>query len=63
MRVMPFAFRVMASAFGSQRKSIVAERECCPFSTFGVTALPDRGLVIVCATGRAAKKELLRTVL
>jgi hypothetical protein len=40
---------------------IVAERECCPFLTFGVLALPDKGPVIVRVTGPAGTKELVRS--
>jgi hypothetical protein len=42
---------------------IIAERECCPFLTFEVTALPNMGSVIVRVIGPASAKEFLRTVL
>ena len=42
---------------------IVSERECCPFLTFKVTALPNMGPVIVRVTGPAGTKEFLRTLL
>ena len=42
---------------------IVAERECCPFLTFEVTALPNMGPIIVRVTGPAATKEFLKTLL
>jgi hypothetical protein len=42
---------------------IVSERECCPFLTFKVTALPNMGPVIVRVTGPAGAKEFLRTLL
>ena len=42
---------------------IVAERECCPFLTFEVTALPNMGPVIVRVTGPAGTKEFLRAIL
>jgi len=42
---------------------IVAERECCPFLTFDVTALPNMGPIIVRVTGPAATKEFLKTLL
>jgi len=42
---------------------IVAERECCPFLTFEVTALLNMGPVIVRVTGPAGTKEILRTLL
>lgn len=42
---------------------IVAERECCPFLTFELAALPNMGQVIVRATGPAGAKEFVRTIL
>ena len=42
---------------------IVAERECCPFLVFEVSALPDMGPVTVCVTGPAGTKEFLRSLL
>jgi hypothetical protein len=42
---------------------IVAERECCPFLTFEVAALPNMGPVIVRVIGPAGTKEFLRTIL
>ena len=52
------------------RKSIIliaelieAERECCPFLTFEVTALPDRGPVMVRVSGPAGAREFVKTVL
>ena len=42
---------------------IVAERECCPFLTFEVAALPNMGPVMVRVIGPAGTKEFLRTVL
>jgi hypothetical protein len=42
---------------------IVAERECCPFLTFEVFALPDKGPVKVRVTGPAGAKEFVRTIL
>jgi len=41
---------------------IVAERECCPFLTFELTALPNPGVAMVRITGPAGTKEFLRTV-
>jgi hypothetical protein len=41
---------------------IVAERECCPFLTFELTALPNLGTAIVRITGPAGTKEFLRSV-
>jgi hypothetical protein len=42
---------------------IVAERECCPFLTFEVIALPNRGPLLVRVTGPDGTKEFLRTLL
>jgi len=42
---------------------IVAERECCPFLTFKVLALPDKGPVIVRVIGPTGAREFLRTIL
>jgi hypothetical protein len=42
---------------------MVAERECCPFLTFEISALPNMGPVIVRVVGPAATKEFLRTIL
>ena len=42
---------------------MVAERECCPFLAFEVTALPNKEPVILRVTGPAGTKEFLRTIL
>ena len=42
---------------------MVAERECCPFLTFEMLALPKMGPVIVRVVGPAGTKEFLRTML
>jgi len=42
---------------------IVAERECCPFLTFELTALPNRGPLIVRVIGPPGDKEFVKTVL
>jgi hypothetical protein len=42
---------------------MVAERECCPFLTFEVAALPNMGPVMVRVIGPAGSKEFLRTIL
>ncbi|MGA7913808.1 MAG: hypothetical protein WCA00_01135 [Candidatus Acidiferrales bacterium] len=42
---------------------ILAERECCPFLTFALTAAPRRGPVDLRVTGPAGTKEFLRTML
>ena len=41
---------------------IVAERECRPFLTFELVALPNKGPLIVRVTGLAGTKEFLRGV-
>ena len=40
-----------------------AERECCPFLTFTLTAQPNAGPLFVRITGPVGTKEFLRTVL
>jgi len=42
---------------------IVAERECCPFLTFELTALPNKGPLIVRVLGSSGAKEFVKTVL
>jgi hypothetical protein len=42
---------------------MVAERECCPFLTFELVALPNHGPVVVRVTGPATAKEFVKTVL
>jgi hypothetical protein len=42
---------------------IVAERECCPFLIFEVSALPNTGPVNLRATGPVGTKEFLRKLL
>ena len=42
---------------------MVAERECCPFLTFELAALPNKGPVTVRVTGPAGTKEFLRTII
>lgn len=44
-------------------EAIAAERECCPFLTFELTALPNRGLVTVRVTGPAGTKDFFKTIL
>jgi hypothetical protein len=44
-------------------ETIVAERECCPFLTFELTAQPNMGPVSVRVTGPAGTKEFLKTIL
>jgi hypothetical protein len=42
---------------------ILAERECCPFLTFELTAQPNMGPMIVRMTGPAGTKDFLKTIL
>ena len=42
-------------------EAIVAERECCSFLTFELTAQPNMGPVSVRVTGPAGTKEFLKT--
>ena len=42
---------------------IVAERECCPFLVFEVSALPNLGPVTVRVSGPAGTKEFLSSLL
>jgi hypothetical protein len=44
-------------------EAIVAERECCPFLTFELTAQPNMGPVSVCVTGPPGTKDFLKTIL
>ena len=44
-------------------EAIVAERECCPFLTFELTAQPNLGPVSVRVTGPAGTKDFLKTIL
>src|SRR5215469_18939366 len=42
---------------------IVAERECCPFLTFELAALPNQGPIMVRVIGPSGAKEFVKTVL
>ena len=44
-------------------EAIVAERECCPFLTFELSAQPNMGPVSVRVTGPAGSKDFLKTIL
>ena len=44
-------------------KLIVAERECCPFLTFELAALPNKGPLMVRVIGPPGAKEFVKTVL
>ncbi len=43
-------------------EAIAAERECCPFLTFELTAQPNMGPVSVRVTGPAGTKDFLKTI-
>ena len=60
-----YAFRLPGDSkwIGLVAELIVAERECCPFLAFDLTALPNLGPVIVHMIGPAGTKEFLRTIL
>ena len=42
---------------------IVAERECCPFLTFELAALPNKGPLIVRVVGPPGAKQFVKTLL
>jgi hypothetical protein len=48
---------------GVVREAIVAERECCPFLTFQLTAQPNMEPVSVRVTGPAGTKDFLKAIL
>lgn len=45
------------------RELVVAERECCPFLTFEVTAQPNMEAVSVRVTGPPGTKDFLKVIL
>ena len=59
-----YAFRLGGDGklIGLLAELLVAERECCPFLTFEVVALPNKGPVIVRVTGPAGTKDFVRSV-
>jgi hypothetical protein len=59
-----FAFRLTGEGelIALIAELIVAERECCPFLTFEIVALPDKGPLIVRVTGPAGTREFVRSV-
>lgn len=59
-----YAFRLSGDGkwIGLIAELIVAERDCCPFLTFEVIALPNKGPVILRVTGPAGTKEFVRSV-
>jgi hypothetical protein len=42
---------------------IIAERECCPFLTFQLTAEPKMGALTLRITGPEGTKESLKSIL
>ena len=60
-----YVFRVPGDKkwMGIVWEAIVAERECCPFLTFELTAQPNMGPVSVRVTGPAGTKDFLKTFL
>src|SRR5215470_15320411 len=60
-----FAFRLPgdAQSIALLSELLIAERECCPFLTFEMTALPNRGPLMVRVIGTADTKEFLRAIL
>ena len=50
------------ASIGLVAELIVAERECCPFLTFELVALPNKGPLIVRVTGPDGTKEFVRSV-
>ena len=60
-----YAFRVPGDKerMALVRELITAERECCPFLTFEVTAQPIVGTVSVRVTGPPGTKDFLKVIL
>jgi hypothetical protein len=60
-----YVFRVPGDKkwMGVLWEAIMAERECCPFLTFELTAQPNMGPVSVRVTGPAGTKDFLKTIL
>ena len=42
---------------------MIAERECCPFLTFQLTAEPNSGTLTLAVSGPAGSKEFLKSLL
>jgi hypothetical protein len=57
-----FQFPGDGASIGLVAELIVAERECCPFLTFELVALPNKGPLIVRVTGPDGTKEFVRSV-
>jgi hypothetical protein len=60
-----YAFHIPGDgdSFRQVAELIVAERECCPFLAFEVSALPNMGPVTVRVNGPAGTKEFLGNLL
>lgn len=60
-----YAFRILADKKGMVLVCdlILAERECCPFLTFELTAQSNMGPVVLRVTGPNGTKDFLKTVL
>ena len=60
-----YAFRLSGEANSVRlvAELIVAERECCPFLAFELTAVSTNGPVSVRVTGPDGTKEFFRTIL
>ena len=60
-----YVFRMLGDKkwMGIVWEAIMAERECCPFLTFELTAQPNMGPVSVRVTGPAGTKDFLKTIL
>jgi hypothetical protein len=60
-----YAFRIPGDGERIRRVAelIVAERECCPFLVFEVSALPNMGPVTVRVSGPTGTKEFLSRLL
>ena len=59
-----YAFRVSADAesIAAVEELIAAERKCCGFLAFELTAGTNMGLVIVRVTGPSGSKEFIKTM-
>ena len=59
-----YAFRIRGDrgSIAAVAELIAAERECCRFLAFEMTAEPNMGPVIVRVTGPSGVRELLRTM-
>ena len=60
-----YAFRISGDgrSIENMAEIMMAERECCPFLRFELTAEPNMGPIIVRVTGPAGTKDFLKTIL